>query len=84
MSESADDIFTESFTGGSSDSREWSQVHFEAAAAGAGKIPNLSIMALTPPQGDEDKKNVNVKGPGMYRLLLCGGWSKFFLLKRKS
>ena len=71
MRESADDSFTESFTEGSNDSRKWSQFHFEAAGAGGGKIQNPSIMALTRPQGDDDRKNVNVNGPGMYRLLVC-------------
>jgi hypothetical protein len=49
------------------DSREWSQVHFEAA--GAGSIPNPSILALTSPQGDDDDegRNVDARGPGTYR-----------------
>ena len=43
------------------DTREWTQKHLEAA-----NIPNPSILALTPPQGESgiDSKDVDVRGPG--------------------
>lgn len=43
------------------DTRQWTQQHLDAA-----NIPKPSILALTPPQGEDlmDNKDVDVRGPG--------------------
>ena len=53
------------------DSRQWTQEHMVAA-----NIPNPSIMALTPPQGDDQydsgcRNDVDVKGPGLCTFLIA-------------
>ena len=51
------DLTTESYD--HMDSRPWTQEHFVAANI----HPNPSMLALTPPQGD-DIRDVDVRGPG--------------------
>lgn len=48
------------------DTRQWTSQHLEAA-----NVPNQSIMALTPPTGDElDSKDVDVRGPDGFTPLM--------------
>ena len=45
----------------STDTRQWRPEHYDAV-----NIPNPSILALTPPQGDDtlECKDIDVRGPG--------------------
>ncbi len=54
---------------GHTDSRQWTQEHYEAASI----HPSPAVLALTPPQGD-DIRDVDVRGPGKTRVsvsVLC-------------
>ena len=52
------------------DTRQWTTQHLEAA-----NVPNPSIMALTPPTGDElDSKDVDVRGPDGFTPLMLASF----------
>ena len=53
-----------------SDTRQWTPQHLEAA-----NVPNPSIMALTPPTGDDfDSKDVDVRGPDGFTPLMLASF----------
>ena len=53
-----------------SDTRQWTPQHLEAA-----NVPHPSIMALTPPTGDElDSKDVDVRGPDGFTPLMLASF----------
>ena len=54
-----------------SDTREWTREHLEAA-----NIPNPSIVALTPPRGDDtlESRDVDVRGPGGFTPLMLASY----------
>ena len=73
--QSNDDELTDHPTAGQTtpDHRHWTPIHMEAAGKQTsgryltpGKVPNPSLLALTPPQGDDHmtSRDVDVRGPG--------------------
>ena len=61
------------------DTRQWTTKHFDAA-----NVPHQSLLALTPPQGEDNMhavNDVNVRGPGESNLSIvfshCGTYTIF-------
>ena len=63
--EKAAELYERTLERGSSDQRQWTPQHLQAANMAA-SLADPSLLVLTPPQGDDlhGTKDVDVRGPG--------------------